>query len=89
MPAASWRARDPIERVRTYLRDAGAIDATWEGHLANEADALAEEVREGVPALPDPELADWFTRAYARTPLALLREREEHLAYEASFEETA
>jgi len=86
---ASWRARDPIERVRTYLRDAGAIDATWEGHLANEADALAEEVREGVPALPDPELADWFTRAYARTPLALLREREEHLAYEASFEETA
>ena len=28
---ASWRAKDPIERVRAYLRSTGAIDDTWEG----------------------------------------------------------
>jgi pyruvate dehydrogenase E1 component alpha subunit len=86
---ASWRAKDPIERVRAYLRSTGAIDATWEGHLDNEANALGEALRRDVLALPEPVLADWFTRAYARTPLALLRQREEHVAYEASFAETA
>nr|NLI51223.1 thiamine pyrophosphate-dependent dehydrogenase E1 component subunit alpha [Propionibacterium sp.] len=86
---ASWRERDPIGRVRAYLRSTGAIDDLWEGHLANEADALAEEVRAEVPALPDPDLADWFTRAYVRTPAGLLRQQAEFVAYEASVEEIA
>ncbi len=86
---ASWRAKDPIERVRAYLRSTGAIDDTWEGHLANEAEALGENLRRDVLALPEPELADWFTRAYVRTPLALLRQREEHVTYESSFVETS
>jgi len=84
---ASWRERDPIARVRTYLRSTGAIDDLWEGHLANEADALAELLREAVPALPDPPLGDWFTRVYARTPAGLLRQRAEFDEYEASLEE--
>ena len=86
---ASWRAKDPIARVRAYLRSTGAIDDTWEGHLANESDAFAERLRSDVVSLPEPALADWFTRAYARTPLAVLRQREEFVAYEASFIEEA
>ena len=83
----AWAAKDPIARVRAYLRATGAIDAVWEGHLANESDALAEALRDDVTALPDPALADWFNRAYVRTPSALHRQREAFEAYEASFEE--
>lgn len=82
---ASWRAKDPIERVRAYLRSTGAIDAAWEGHLANESEALAEALRADVMALEAGELADWFTRAYVNTPRGVLGQREEHVAYEASF----
>ncbi|SMO43524.1 pyruvate dehydrogenase (acetyl-transferring) E1 component subunit alpha [Propioniciclava tarda] len=86
---ASWRAKDPIARVRAYLRSTGAIDDLWEGHLTNESDALAEQLRDDVVSLPDPALADWFTRVYAKTPSGLIRQRDAHEAYEASFEETA
>ena len=82
---ASWRAKDPIERVRTYLRSTGAIDATWEGHLANESDALAENLRADVMALEAGDMADWFPRAYVNTPRDVLEQREQFVAFEASF----
>ena len=84
---AEWRAKDPIDRLRAYLTAAGAIDDAWEADLAAEADALATRLREGCVTLPEPQLGDFWGLVYANTPDLLVRQREEYLAYEASFEE--
>ncbi len=81
-----WRAKDPIERLRTYLLRVGAIDDAWQDRLAAESEALAERLRTGCMNLPDPHLDQFFTQVYAETPELLLAQREEHLAFEASFE---
>lgn len=81
----AWRAKDPIERLRTYLLNAGAIDQAWLDALAADADQLAERLRSGCVNLPEPRLADYFEQVYADTPEALLDQRDQHLAFEASF----
>jgi pyruvate dehydrogenase E1 component alpha subunit len=82
-----WRGKDPIERVKAYLLAAGAIDQAWLDALAAESDALAERLRDGCVALPEPVLADAWDVVYANTPDLLVRQRDEYLAYAASFEE--
>ena len=86
---AAWRAKDPIERVRTHLLQCGSIDQPWLDALDAEAEALAVRVREGCLALPEPRLEDlWgFVGAALAPPLAA--QRDEYLAYEASFDEEA
>ena len=83
----AWRAKDPIERLRTYLLNSGAIDQAWLDALAIEADQLAEKLRAGCVQLPEPRLADYFEQVYADTPETLLDQRDQHLAFEASFVE--
>jgi len=83
---AEWRAKDPIERVKTYLLGAGAIDQAWLDALAVESEGLAERMRAGCVALPEPVLSEQWQHAYADMPDLLVRQREEYLAYEASFE---
>ncbi|MGI8459373.1 MAG: pyruvate dehydrogenase (acetyl-transferring) E1 component subunit alpha [Propionibacteriaceae bacterium] len=80
-----WKLKDPIERVRVYLGHQGAIDPPWEAALAAEADDLASDLRSRCLGLADPELADWFDRAYAETPPYLREQRAEYQAYRASF----
>ena len=83
----AWRGKDPIARVKSYLLDAGAIDQTWLDALEVESDALAERLRAGGVALPEPDLDDCFEQVYARTPQALISQRDAYRAYESSFEE--
>lgn len=80
-----WRAKDPIERLKTYLRSTGAVDDAWFDAVAIEADALAERLRTGCLTLPEPTLEQSFSKVYAETPELLLAERDELLAHEASF----
>jgi 2-oxoisovalerate dehydrogenase E1 component alpha subunit len=82
-----WRAKDPIERLRSYLLGTGAIDPAWQEALDAESDALAEHLRSGCVNLPEPKLEQFFEQVYADTPEWLLNQRDQHLAYEASFEE--
>ena len=84
---ADWRAKDPIERVRTYLLARGAIDQAWLDALDAESEALGVRVREGCLELPEPRLEDFWALAYATLPPALAAQRDEYLAYEASFED--
>lgn len=84
---AAWRAKDPIERVRTYLLGRGAIDQAWLDELNAEAEALGVRVREGALALPEPRLEDYWALTYASLPPALAAQRDAYLAYEASFED--
>ena len=84
---AAWRAKDPIERVRTYLLARGAIDQEWLDALEAESEALGVRVREGVTQLPEPRLEDYWALTYANLPPALAEQRDAYLAYEASFED--
>ncbi|MDQ7992088.1 MAG: thiamine pyrophosphate-dependent dehydrogenase E1 component subunit alpha [Propionicimonas sp.] len=83
----AWRAKDPIERVKAYLLRQGTIDQRWLDDLAAESDALGEQWRADCVGLPEPDLAQWWDRVYAETPHALLTQRDDFVAYRASFEE--
>src|SRR6202451_2795126 len=50
----SWRLRDPIERVRSYLARTGEADGAFFDQVAAEADELAGKLRAACLALPDP-----------------------------------
>lgn len=80
-----WAQRDPIERVTSYLLRQGAIDQNWLDDVAAQSDALAEDIRARCVELPEPRLADFWDRVYSETPNHHLAQRDEYLAYQASF----
>lgn len=84
----TWRARDPIERTRTYLRRTGAGDDFFAAVEAD-ADALANRLRRECLALPDPTLPEVFDWAYADTPADVAEQRDRCADYLASFAPTA
>ena len=81
-----WKLKDPIARVEAYLRRNGLVDEGWMSDLAREADELGERLRAGCRALPDPDPAAIFAHVYAEETEELRAQREEFLAYRASFE---
>ena len=60
-----WRSRDPIDRLRIYLRTKGVLSDDVESTLTGEAVALANRMREGCRELPDPEPLSMFDNVYA------------------------
>lgn len=45
---AEWRAKDPVNRMRTYLTDRGLLDDDGEARIAAHAEAVATQLREGL-----------------------------------------
>ncbi|MCK9925032.1 thiamine pyrophosphate-dependent enzyme [Frankia sp. AgPm24] len=80
---ARWRTRDPLVRLRTYLRTAGLLDDHDDDAISAQAEELATGVRAGVgePAAGGP--ADLFTHVYAQPPATLAEQR--HEAEQAAF----
>lgn len=85
----SWRRKDPIERVRTHLLATGAIDQAWLDDLEAECDEFGARVRESCRALTSESLAHRFDTLHRHSTAHTERQRDEHLAYLAGFEETA
>lgn len=81
-----WKAKDPIDRLRTYLLARALIDDAWLDEVAAEGAAQAERLRTGCVQLVEPELVDSFELVYTNTTEHLRRQRAEYLAYEQSFE---
>ena len=79
----SWRRRDPIARVRTYLEKHGAWDETREAELQAEADELGEHVRTTVRAMGAPATSRMFEHVYATPQGQVAAERAAFEAYEA------
>jgi 2-oxoisovalerate dehydrogenase E1 component alpha subunit len=75
----AWRERDPIDRYRTHLLDAGTIDDAFVGACDDEAEAWVASVRADLTALGEPPAAEMFDHAFADPPPTLLRQREELL----------
>ena len=83
----SWRLRDPIERVRVYLRRQGFADQDWFDQVAAEADVLGARLREGCRAMPDPHVLDMFDQVYAEQTEELARQKAGFAAYLDTFED--
>jgi len=82
----SWKLKDPISRVKTYLTNNGVIDDAYIEEVEAEAERLGEHLREGCRALPDPKITDIFDLVYAEQTPELAAQQEELTAYLASFE---
>ena len=81
----SWRRRDPIDRMRTYLRSTGALDESHEAALAAEAAAFGERIRTAVRAMTPPSTGSMFEHVMATPNAVVDAERAWHAQYEASF----
>ncbi|UYM06067.1 pyruvate dehydrogenase (acetyl-transferring) E1 component subunit alpha [Solicola gregarius] len=82
-----WIERDPLVRLDGYLRHAGALDDDGAAAYAEQAERLAEHIRDGVGRDVEPRPEDLFDHVYARrTPQ--LEEQAAMLADELAREES-
>ncbi|PJJ47835.1 pyruvate dehydrogenase E1 component alpha subunit [Mumia flava] len=72
-----WKLRDPIERVRAYLRRVHAVDDAFFDDVDAEAEALGERLRTECRQLPDPDPAKLFDLVYAEQTPELAAQRDE------------
>jgi len=80
----SWRARDPIDRVRAYLATEGWEPAFFDD-VDREAEALGESVRAACLAIPEPDLAAWFDNVYAEQTGELRSQQAEYVAWRQQY----
>jgi pyruvate dehydrogenase E1 component alpha subunit len=81
----AWRLRDPLERVRSFLHKQQLVDDAFFTELDEEAEQMAQRLRDGVRTLPDPKPADMFAHAYAEPNSLLTRQHAELDTYLAGF----
>lgn len=67
----AWTERDPLDRVRTLLRDRGALTEELEAEFAEAAERTAAELREAMHAEPVVSPEDLFTHVFAERPASL------------------
>lgn len=84
---ASWEAKDPILRLRTYLENEGTADEAFFTSLDEESETLGKRVREAVRSMPQPDRMAIFDHAYADGSALVDEERAQFAAYQASFAE--
>ncbi|MFE7586660.1 pyruvate dehydrogenase (acetyl-transferring) E1 component subunit alpha [Streptomyces gardneri] len=82
----AWEAKDPIQRLKTYMENEGHADAAFFEELETESEALGKHVREVVRAMPVPEHMAIFDNVYADGHSLVDEERAQFAAYQASFE---
>nr|WP_237742796.1 pyruvate dehydrogenase (acetyl-transferring) E1 component subunit alpha [Actinopolymorpha alba] len=84
-----WKHKDPLARVKAYLTRNGLVDADFFAELEREADELAERVRSGTRAMPEPNLAELFDLVYAEGTPELQEQQRWYTEYHASFHDAA
>ena len=83
----AWRARDPIDRLATHLRNAGVLDDAAEAIVQQRATAVAADLRSGCLALPDPDPLTIFDHVYAEPHAGIAADRAEYADYLEGFED--
>ena len=61
---ASWAEKDPLERVRLLLGNAGGWDQDWQDDLEAQSSATIEEAVEWAENVPEPTLDEMLGRMY-------------------------
>jgi 2-oxoisovalerate dehydrogenase E1 component alpha subunit len=82
----TWKLRDPIERLKSYLARSGKADSSFFEEVDSEAAALGARVRDACRAMPDPGPLELFDHVYAGDSAILDSERDQYASYLASFE---
>jgi 2-oxoisovalerate dehydrogenase E1 component alpha subunit len=85
----TWKLKDPIERVKSYLARSGEADAAFFEQVETEADELGKHIREACRAMPDPEPLSIFDHVYTDENAIVDAERAQFAAYLEQFEEAA
>jgi pyruvate dehydrogenase E1 component alpha subunit len=80
-----WKLKDPIERVRVHLVREGLAKPEFFDGVAAESDELAARLRDYCTSMPVPDPERIFSKVYVEPPPYLEAQREEFLAYQASF----
>jgi pyruvate dehydrogenase E1 component alpha subunit len=70
-----WRRRDPVERVRSYLKRCDAWETTWEATVVEDAAAEIEAAVAAAEAVEPFEPGAIFDRMYASPTPAMDRQR--------------
>jgi 2-oxoisovalerate dehydrogenase E1 component alpha subunit len=83
----TWKLKDPIERVRAYLTRHAQVQPDFFEAVDRESGAMAEHVRAGCRALPDPGPLSVFDHVHTELTDELREERDAFARYLASFEE--
>jgi len=81
----SWKARDPIMRVRMFLAKHEIADDTFFDEVDADAAQQATHLRERVLSLPDPKPVQMFDNVYPNGSPLLDEQREEFSRYLDSF----
>ncbi len=82
-----WREKDPIKRMRGFMEEKGHAEPGFFEAVDAEADELAARVRHACQTMPDPEPTALFDHVYVEEHPVLVAEKEEFVAYHASFVE--
>jgi pyruvate dehydrogenase E1 component alpha subunit len=78
---AEWRAKDPVNRMRTYLTDRGLLDDSAEERIAAHAEDVAAQLREGLSEDVPVDPQELFRHVFAQ-PTPQLKEQSAMLADE-------
>jgi 2-oxoisovalerate dehydrogenase E1 component alpha subunit len=82
----AWKLKDPLARVKVYLTRNGVADDAFFAEVEAEADALADHVRTGTHAMPEPDPARSFDLVYEEQTEELRAQQQWFRAYHASFD---
>ncbi len=85
----TWKLKDPIERVKSYLARTGEADAAFFEQVDKEADELGAHIRTACRAMPDPAPLSIFDHVYTEQNAIVGAERAQFAAYLEQFEEAA
>ena len=78
---AEWVAKDPLSRMQTYLTDRGLLDDDRAARIAEKAEAVATQLREGLGEDVPVDPQDLFNYVFS-TPTPQLKEQSAMLADE-------
>jgi 2-oxoisovalerate dehydrogenase E1 component alpha subunit len=82
----SWKAKDPISRVKAFLTKQKLGDDDFFGDVDESARKLALDLRERVLAMPDPQPVTMFDHVYPNGSPDIDEQRAAFTEYHASFE---
>ncbi|MFB6221573.1 MAG: pyruvate dehydrogenase (acetyl-transferring) E1 component subunit alpha [Halolamina sp.] len=71
-----WKAKDPIPRLETYLRDQDILDDDRVADIEDDIETQVAEAIEAAESEPRPEPEEMFNHAYADLPEQLERQRD-------------
>ena len=78
---AEWVAKDPLSRMKTYLTDRGLLDDERAARIAEKAEAVAAQLREGLSEDVPVDPQDLFSYVFS-APTPQLKEQSAMLADE-------